>query len=149
MITTTAGKSLLGVYSELGFSGKGGQTSSGLGKFHLALNCISLKWGKSREILEHGSADNMAPPQTYNLIQGWMMSKANQKRSQAALPEDSGWQTPLADSTSLWTCRKSGLLSKSLMTPYTSLIPPSKGCLCYSDIWEMNLFQYLTFIHNA
>lgn len=30
--------------------------------------------------------DNMAPPQNYNLIQGWSMSKSNQRYSQDALP---------------------------------------------------------------
>lgn len=85
-MNTTAGKSLLVVYFKLGFPGKEMQTSSGLGKFHLALNCIFSKRNKGREIFEHGSADNMAPPQNYNHIQVWMMSKSNQKHCHATLP---------------------------------------------------------------
>lgn len=56
------------------------------GKFHLILNCVSPKWSKGGKIFEYGSADTMAPPQNYNLIQGWIISKSNQKCSHDALP---------------------------------------------------------------
>lgn len=55
-------------------------------KFHLILNCVSSKWSKGGKIFEYGSADTMAPPQNYNLIQGWIISKSNQKCSHDALP---------------------------------------------------------------
>jgi hypothetical protein len=45
------------------------QTFSGFGKFHLALDCAFPKWHKGEEIFNHGSTDNPAPPQNYNLIQ--------------------------------------------------------------------------------
>lgn len=62
MIPTRACKSLPVVCSEFRFTGKGVQTSTGLGKFHLTLNCISLRWSKSGELLEHALADCTPPP---------------------------------------------------------------------------------------
>lgn len=91
-----------------------------------------------------------SPPQTILSFRvGWCPSQTrNTPRS--LCQKIWGRPTPLADSAFLWTCRKSGLLREDLITPYTSLIPPSKECFCYSgNIWEVNLFHYLTFIHNA
>ena len=75
------------VYFRFGFPDKKCKHPVALeGKFHLTLNCVSSKWSKGRKIFEYGSADNMALPQNYNLIQGWIISKSNQKCSHDALP---------------------------------------------------------------
>ena len=75
------------VYFRFGFPDKKCKHPVALeGKFHLTLNCVSSKWSKGGKIFEYGSADNMALPQNYNLIQGWIISKSNQKCSHDALP---------------------------------------------------------------
>lgn len=59
---------------------------SSLGKFYLALNSVSPRWEGDRRISQHESMDNRAPPQNYNLIQGWSVSKSNQRYSHDAVP---------------------------------------------------------------
>lgn len=105
---------------KFGFPPKEMWMYSSLGKFYLALNSVSPRWEGSRMISKHESTDNMAPPQKYNLIQGWTMSKSNQRYSHDAPPSPRllRWHHFLLTIICLpYVCRTSRLFKKSLITP--------------------------------